>query len=66
MSTKVVTQVECPPGAWWDGEACAAKVVCPTDMAWLRGGFFKVAGGYADSDPADGVTIQPFCMDSRR
>ena len=37
--------------------------MCPQDMAWLRGGSFKVAGGYADVDPADGVTIQPFCMD---
>ena len=63
VATKVVTQVECPPGAWWDGKTCAAKVVCPEDMAWLSGGFFKVAGGYADADPADGVTIQPICMD---
>ncbi len=64
VSTQVVTAVDCPPGAWWDGKACAAKVVCPAGMTWLRGGTFKVAGGYADFDPADGLTLQPFCMDS--
>ena len=63
VATRVVTQVDCPSGAWWNGKACAAQVMCPKDMAWLRGGSFKTAGGYADADPADGVTIQPFCID---
>ncbi len=62
-TTRVVTQVRCPAGAWWDGKACAAKVVCPPDMVWLPGGRFATSGGYADFDPADGTTLQPFCMD---
>ncbi len=63
-TTRVVTEVQCPAGAWWDGKACVAKVSCPRDMAWLQGGTFKVSGGYADLDPADGITLQPFCMDA--
>lgn len=64
VSTRAETQVQCPSGAWWDGKACAAKVVCPKDMEWVPGGTYKVAGGYADADPSDGITIQPFCIDA--
>jgi formylglycine-generating enzyme required for sulfatase activity len=63
-TTRVVTRVECPAGAWWSGTACAAKVQCPDRMAWLQGGRFATSGGYADFDPADGIAIQPFCMDT--
>lgn len=64
VSTRMETQVQCPAGAWWDGNRCAAKVVCPKDMQWVPGGAYAVAGGYADADPADGITIQPFCIDA--
>jgi formylglycine-generating enzyme required for sulfatase activity len=63
-STRVVTQVQCPPGAWWNGKACEAKIACPEGMAWLGGGSFKTSGGYADVDPADGITLKPLCMDN--